>query len=128
MSEKKTAITAEEARTLLVRAVEEKGADYVYPHVDADDPEYHGPCLYIRHGLPDCIIGHVLYYLDVPTYAIRECEGGGAATTVKRFFPDTDAYVLNALDTAQSSQDQGETWGQALEAFDKAVAAFTVSV
>lgn len=64
-------IEAREALELLARAVKEKGADYVYPNVG-------NGCTYVRDGLPSCIVGHVVNYIDpeiIPV--IGEWESNG---------------------------------------------------
>lgn len=109
----KTAITMKEARELMVRAVEERGADYVYQqHEDHTT----GPlCRYQREdGTPDCLIGLMLSYIG----PIPANKAGSARYVVGGMYPDTSEFVLRALAEAQVEQDRGYTWGEALEKFN----------
>lgn len=104
-------ITADEARELLTRAVEEKGADYIYPRVNNPDG-----CLYFEGNAPSCIVGHVLAYKGMEPF---EDEGELNASTVHSlrhhmlFEVDNDR-TFEALRAAQTWQDSGETWGDTL--------------
>ena len=106
-------ITAAEARELLTRAVEEKGADYVYPRVDNPDG-----CLYFESNAPSCIVGHVLAYKGMEPF---EDDAEYNASTVhslrhRMLFEVDNDRTFEALRTAQTRQDSGSTWGDALRA------------
>lgn len=106
----------ETLRDLIVRAVEEKGADYVYPDSEKGLVSmYTEPiCRYFREddGAPSCIFGHVLSYLGKSTalegsnadIALAGCGFTGAERT--------------AANHAQVSQDSGATWGETLSVYD----------
>lgn len=97
----------------LSRAVETKGASYVYTdHFDT--------CTNFESttGEPRCIVGHVLHALGV-TY--NDCRYGGAVPgTVRTILANrqdirfTKGAIL-ILTAAQTAQDAGTTWGMALE-------------
>lgn len=107
-------LTLEKAHELLKRAVEEKGADYVYPE---DEKWADGMCRYFRpDGAPLCIVGHVLHYLGVT----RVTEGRGAAAALLGAGVTTVPTTHWALQEAQCCQDGGGTWGEALAAFEEA--------
>ena len=107
-------ITLEDAKRALHEAVEEKGADYVYPRAGLT-------CTYAEaDGSPSCIVGHVLYKLDPKVYeAVALIESteesfsvGEIETTIdKDVFADRD--VIHFLGAAQARQDHGATWGEA---------------
>lgn len=117
-------IGVEEALALLERAVAEKGEDYVYPDHGRADTDYrtsHGSCVYqTRHTKqPACIVGHVLDYAgrlgDVVEAGLN--QNGVTRLTVAGFglkvFTHRAGQVLGK---AQSSQDNGGSWGEALAA------------
>lgn len=123
---------AQEARELLQRAVDEKGADYVYVPEDGGL----GKCQYFHNEggerVPGCIIGHVLAYKGV-TYdtlggrflnrmSVTYLASNGTVADLS----DTPHSVLSALRAAQDTQDDGATWSEALAAFDKVLSDATV--
>lgn len=114
-----TPLDASQVRELLVCAVEEKGADYVYP---LNPPGVEGPtCDYFREGEPSCIVGYVLSYMGFGSDVVpRE---GVASEVVPQLTgcPLADPVAL-ALGRAQRAQDGGKPWGEALAAFDAALA------
>jgi hypothetical protein len=125
----------DEARRLLVEAIELKGADYVYPK------NYDGmgaTCLYQNYDLiregddggtryerptgPSCIVGHVLIAKGVDPIELAAREGDSALDVAQLEF--VDPVVLDALDAAQAAQDGGQTWGEALARFDDHIALY----
>lgn len=102
--------TVEQVRELLVRAVEEKGPDYVYPGAAV------GQCRYLDRETrePSCIVGHVLTWAGVEIFPEHE---GTSAWGVAPSSWDGDLRV--ALLEAQVVQDGGKSWGEALAAFDQ---------
>ena len=68
-------------------------------------------------GQPKCIVGHILYALGV---RMEDCKNGGAVvTTLKELQVNRPelTFTLGAvvlLQAAQSAQDNGSTWGLAL--------------
>ena len=107
-------ITAAEARELLTRAVEEKGADYVYPRsVD----EALGCAYFEDDGTPSCIVGHVLAYKGVTleTLPLPDFDNNASVWALQRSgFLEADDRASEALRRAQGRQDGGGDWGEAL--------------
>lgn len=116
-----------EARQLLARAVENRGEEFVY-----DKDQYGGVCAYFdpSDGTPGCIVGQVLSFKGVTletfinwaetyraesdhTYA-PNLNTSGVTDLVDYHFIDADNQTLEYLALAQSRQDTGATWGQAL--------------
>lgn len=115
-------LTYEEARALLARAVEEKGADYVYPAGLKDNNDQ---CVYFAEGGPACIIGHVAAYLGITQADVdsQMLEGQDAETFMQGLgFHIADEHLGTALRQAQAMQDDGLAWAWALEAFEWAYA------
>ncbi|MGZ6788349.1 MAG: hypothetical protein ACXVGN_00010 [Mycobacteriaceae bacterium] len=110
MSAATKVLSVEDVRALLVRAVEEKGADYV-----CSTP---GMYLYFKNGEPSCIVGHVLAYLGFGPEHVVE---GARAHRLPVLSPLRPMVGL-ALTAAQGTQDNGATWGEALAEFDRVVA------
>ena len=102
---------------LLENAVKDRGADWVYPlewkHRD-------GPCRYFIDGKPGCIIGHVIYQLGGGPDDVEEGEGVFGLEVWNRVLEISDDYkileILEILSTAQTAQDYGTSWGEAVAA------------
>jgi hypothetical protein len=111
----------QEVRGYLLRAIEEKGADYVYsPPEPENDASWLGPsCLYVHNGAPSCLVGHVLHYASAP---LRGEHEGLSAEAVVPEVTNWSPRVAEALNFAQAMQDKGKSWKLALRAFDIAVA------
>lgn len=102
---------AQYVRSLLVRAIEEKGADYRYQPPGGPN----GACMYNHDDAPSCIAGHVFAYHGVRVPDVLE---GSSAWTVTKKLTDWSELVGQALSNAQAKQDVGHPWGEALMAFD----------
>ena len=104
-------ITAEEMLAALEWAVEQKGADYVYPD-ELKEPDADGmpECRYRRSttGEPCCIVGVAVDHLR-PGFSFREHS---PAIVTLSGVADRDAREI-AL-TAQNAQDDGCTWREAV--------------
>ncbi|RZU36030.1 hypothetical protein EV284_3513 [Streptomyces sp. BK022] len=110
-------ITLDEAKSLLARAVEERGAGYTYQMLTIDEQSL---CAYFdpKTKAPSCIVGQVLAYKgvtyddlagqEVNTYANIEALNDQGVVKV-----DNDTQAL--LEIAQSEQDAGMPWGRAVE-------------
>lgn len=122
-------------REVMAQAVAERGADFVYnpggvescyytsmlldrhaPHqtLDADDPR----------SKTGCLIGEVMRRLGIPVDALARIQGGVSSLAIQlqdRGLAAMDTPVIICLSSAQSTQDNGSTWGAALAEFDKAV-------
>jgi hypothetical protein len=113
-------ITLDEAKELLGRAVKEKGEDYVYePLREGGRPHGRPQCAYFNpeDGCPSCMVGYVLSYKGV-TYESLDATGS-VVTEVQDLVEEghlqVDNETLALLTVAQVEQDQGQTWGRALE-------------
>lgn len=124
-----TVVDADKAIELLERAVEEKGADYVDPDAATVGCNYAD-----AKGNPLCIVGHVVSYLGVDLrpvvlvdegyYEREELWGHGVSAIELNYANDAAPHpgfsftneAIWALGRAQTMQDNGETWGEALEA------------
>lgn len=111
-------ITLDEAKDLLARAVEEKGSTYVYEQVvnDLGDSQ----CLYFNPATraPSCIVGHVLAYKGVTyddMFANDVNTFASVATLADTEFIKVDNKTQALLSIAQGEQDQGQTWGNAVQ-------------
>lgn len=124
-----TSTKTEDFTAALEAAVAEYGADYVYPEekkavlLEGSDPQ----CLYFdteNHSKPLCLIGVALSKLGVTA------EDIAAIPPAVAFYPGQDGLSLNAnrimssfgfsqstawaAKWAQTVQDRGEPWGNAL--------------
>lgn len=109
----------EYVRSLLARAVAEKGPDYV-------DPNAGDGCVYYNDDLtPACIVGHVIEYwredhgTEIPD-TVLENRGLGVGSDLLNEI-GWSRMAIHGLTAAQNMQDDGRTWGDALEAFVRAV-------
>lgn len=108
-------LTVDGARSLLERAIGERGKAYVYePPAGVDGFAY-----FDSDGKPSCLIGHLLHYLDFGPGDVP--EGSNVWLGMRDLFPAA-AGVMEGLDAAQARQDEGWSWGDALAAFDAGVA------
>jgi len=98
----------------LKKAVESKGAEYVYPKPG-------GACVYVSNGAPSCLVGHVVAdlfpdKLEEVAQWDRDNEGDTDFHSLQDAFqfPITpEAHLL--LTTVQADQDMGVPWGAAVE-------------
>lgn len=109
-------LTYEEAVTLLDKAVEDKGADYVYPRHEGEEGSEAaeaGGCMYREDdGSPSCIVGHVIAYAGGDLRRVP--EGLGAGHAVKLAGLSVDETTETLLIRAQMAQDSGASWGMAV--------------
>lgn len=111
-------ITLEEMRGAVRRAVDERGRDFVYPWQWMRHPPLcDTPCCVYKNkdGTPSCIVGLAVSYLR-PNVVLREFE---AAHEVLPGLADDDATWY--AQKAQGIQDQGGTWGEALDAAEGSI-------
>jgi hypothetical protein len=105
------------------KAVADKGADYIYK---AGVPKGEKRCVYfdLATKCPSCLIGHGLSNMGYTpdsefvsthgdTYCLVNFNSYGAAGLLQRM--GFDSNVIMACTQGQSSQDKGDTWGEALE-------------
>lgn len=88
----------------------------------------HGDCLYVQHGKPGCIVGQALFKLGVPLARMTEYDTYGDDSGINQIIGgDTfsDDFVSNRsyektaeivakLQMIQRHQDDGATWGEAV--------------
>lgn len=119
----KPTITEADFTAAIEKAVADKGADYVY------NPRHDRTCVYTEDGEPSCIVGTALVNLGFepnPKWDTAPRSGvfeDTAADTILPHFFDIPGDVVLAARKAQIEQDNGGTWGQALESYKKAVSA-----
>jgi|GEM_PF-4103392 len=140
-------LTAAEVAEALDQVIIERGPDYVYPKEDGS-----GECYYsFEDGTPGCAVGailakvapeayEVLRNFEAPTDdgngAIHRSPYGGLPKVARgveewadsRFESHQvvaveDRALGRALHLLQTSQDQGDTWGEAREQFVRALRA-----
>lgn len=128
-------ITGPVALILLGKAVREKGADYVYVNPKGlkagtydDDMSMVANCYYLHDvdgkNVPGCIVGHVAKLVGVSDGILRMEENNTSDALIDRIHVSEtdnghqrfkfDGAATALLRAAQSAQDAGKTWGQAL--------------
>jgi hypothetical protein len=113
-------LTYDRAVELAREIVAEFGEDYVYPedhkrHEYGDDDNQGGNmlCVYVHEDKPSCIVGQILHKHGVSVEALKAHEFKGART-VSYATAEADEKARFFLTGAQSHQDKGNTWGEAL--------------
>jgi len=123
----KVTITPENFRAALQRAVDARGANYIYQKVEVYEGSGNWGCAYIdpQTGEASCLIGCALVDLGVSKEWLRlvdiDAEASGLpSSTADSVLRTLGAYadIANAARDAQTEQDTGGNWGHALEAFD----------
>lgn len=113
-------ITEAEFTAAVEAAVQERGADYVYPEADPDFISKEGVCVYrTPSGEPACIVGLALHNLGIeaPGYEDRSINARELMTYMEGVrFPKK---VITAAAVAQDCQDAEKTWGEAMNAYLK---------
>jgi hypothetical protein len=108
-----------ETVSLLNRAVEEKGADFVYKQPEGPGNSF-GMCQYWHYtneagteAVPGCIVGQVSAYLGLTWEDVIDTIGNPQEqeALTERF--DKDSIAL--LTYVQELQDSGYNWGRAVE-------------
>jgi hypothetical protein len=117
-------ITYDMAVAALEAAVEEKGADYVYP----ESEKVEDTCQYLNEdGSPSCIVGNALMRLGV-TRLPRHGTGSPSAYTLlvaTDYGPEpvalADERTARLFEWAQHVQDDGTPWGEAVRLAKEAI-------
>jgi hypothetical protein len=69
-------------------------------------------------NVPVCIVGHALFRLGVPLAELAKLEGEAADTVLSSFdqmgYFDVDDDAVELLTEAQTKQDNGAHWGDAV--------------
>jgi hypothetical protein len=116
-------VTVESFTQAMRDAVAERGESYVYP---AGEPGWRndgGDCVYrTPDGAPACLIGLALHKLDPSLVPGHESTDGAWAVfrglaVAGRVSAVVAERVGVAADIAQTRQDYGNTWGEALDAY-----------
>lgn len=111
-------ITKTEVLEHLRDVVEGTGEDYVYQPTTPDGvpAARHdgGSCWYIRDGLYSCIAARVLHRLGVSRDELASQEGKSIRFAIYCLGVDFDEGAIEPLAYAQTAQDHGATWGEAL--------------
>lgn len=119
-----TKFTLEQVRDGIKQALEQRGDGYIY------QPR-HGDCVYSHEGKPDCLVGQVIYNLDLDLFDQLVAEererrmsglGGGVVNMMATITANVPSEVVTALKVTQSAQDLGATWGVAAEKFEQMIA------
>lgn len=133
-AESLSALSFEQVVAEFKEIVASKGSDYVYLNSDAVACMYFEPEMVWKYedddphncgeeapnpnaGQPSCIVGHWFARHGVTPEELEdanEAPVAGALRTRLRVFPDN--RTLTFLETVQSKQDSGSTWGDALSA------------
>jgi hypothetical protein len=115
-------ITLDEAKTLLARAVEERGADYTYKMltIELSPGRRESLCAYFDPDtkVPSCIVGQVLAYKGVSfdAMAVEDVNVyASAGALIDTNFIKANNETRALLEAVQSEQDSGMPWGQAVE-------------
>ncbi len=110
-------INKKKALKLLEAQIAKKGADYIDPKVESGD------CMYFKkNGKPSCIIGHVFSDLGIKP---EDTDGLGAAIELgSEWGTEIDGFsftqaAVEVFEKAQNIQDDGLSWGTALESARK---------
>lgn len=108
-------LTIERTIELAREIVAEFGEDYVYPqeHKRPESATFIPSCVYVHEGCPSCLVAHILHRHGVSVKALADQEFRGAWFVASLANPDDKSRRF--LDSVQSCQDGGETWGWAVE-------------
>lgn len=120
-------ITLDDAMRTLREVVAEygRGHRYIKPLIKAIDGGYGfiPACVYTHNYCPSCLIGHVLHRLGVPVGEHKYYNRVGIASLAwdceygQRAFFEPEA--VGVLERAQGVQDNGISWGAALDAAEE---------
>lgn len=105
----------DQAKMLLKRAVDEKGADFVYRTAEEWATK---PCVYFNPGTkcPACLIGHVLSYKGLTYDDIWTHNDGTGVTELREAeIIRMDDNTTELLTLVQRKQDAGWPWGEAVQ-------------
>lgn len=117
-------ITRENFTAAMRAAVAERGEDFVYPAKGSELAEQgwrseNGTCVYaLPDGSPACLIGLALYKIDPGLLTHVEFQADSASRVMGRAGVQ-DEMVLLAADRAQTMQDVGVSWGDALSEYER---------
>lgn len=115
----KSVITRVAVLDLMCEIVAEFGVDHVYKRIPGRYGNFAGCFNWdIENSCPSCLIGHVVYRLGASPELLTVCVGDAASSLIRKFASASglrlEYGVMDVLGAAQSSQDDGKTWGEAL--------------
>ena len=110
--------TAEEAISWLEKAVAERGEDF---KSQMRQVEIRVSCIYVWEGKPDCLIGVALHLAGWSIEELAKYNSRPVDLLPARFPGRLSEDAVTILRKAQSVQDQGWPWGQALENAKEAI-------
>lgn len=100
-------LSLEDAKALLEGAVDKKGRDFRYTRTT---PTYFDP----DTGECSCLVGYVLAEKGITSLPL-DLNGADVYALIRCGVLRVDEDTQHLLDTAQTEQDQGQTWGEALD-------------
>lgn len=110
----KIKLTRDTAIELLERAVQDRGADFVYRKHD----EYNTACKYEKNDAPSCLVGVVLAMAGATIWELKrmdQADEPGMDLHWQGLLPvEATNQAIDILSAAQLAQDVGHTWGEAL--------------
>jgi hypothetical protein len=115
-----SAITDEKIMATLREVVAER-PEFIYQKPPASEGRV-PVCRYVHGDVPGCLIGHVLHRLGVSLETLSVQEGQPAQHLTETLGIGGDA-VRWAMGAAQSVQDSGSTWSEALAGAERELAA-----
>ncbi|MGI5133207.1 hypothetical protein ACQEVB_40850 [Pseudonocardia sp. CA-107938] len=131
-------ITDAQFRVAVAAAVAERGDDFIYPrgtcgwcvpddgtHSISEAVDVPGAaCLYVRTDVdePACLFGLALTTCGVRPDELRPYEAWAVNDVLPLFIADVSEATQCAAGEAQREQDEGQTWGAALETFRRVAA------
>lgn len=107
-----------QATELLQMAVADRGPEYVYKS-RASGPTY-GSCVYFYRGKPDCIVGWIFNALGLKMQDLKKLSGdnnanGSRFSHIGKEILEISQATLDMVQSVQDAQDEGKSWGYALE-------------
>lgn len=126
-------ITIEAFTAAIEAAVQERGPEFIYPKGEYGwrtligrpaGPSHDVTCLYVRTDAdePACIIGAALHQLGYPLAYLRRFEGDDGRDVLRMAIENVDERLVSAARAAQDHQDNGFTWGEALDVYRSVIA------
>lgn len=115
-----SAITDEKIMATLREVVAER-PEFIYQKPLASEGNV-AVCRYVHGDVPGCLVGQVLHRLGVSLGTLSVHEGQPAHSLADTLDIGSQA-VRWALNAAQTAQDGGSTWGEALACAEREFAA-----
>jgi hypothetical protein len=106
----------DKAKLLLQDVVDEFGRDYKYDFGATEETKLYGCLYFMDDTTPGCIVGQVLARLGVTRSSIGSMNVSTNVENLRqRGFLNADDKTVDLLARAQAQQDDGKTWGAALD-------------